>query len=968
MAVAHRRFLAFIAAAFAFALAIGPSLAHQAASTEPVFVSTTPVVATGTVTELVVRTQSGTELRYFAIKVDRGETYALTGPGLETLSNGLRINATGVVAGKVFQTYFFGVEPQAPSATPKALLRQSVTGTLAVYHKDFFEQGRGEFGLAVRDATNALTFLDTVIIPDSLEIGMQVTVDGALALDRRSLAAETIFILAAAPLNPNDVAAAPITNTVLVIPIRFSTGAAGSANGAAINTEFQTRVAPYYNEVSFGQQLLNVTVACTTTVLPGCAGKTDANGWLQSASPMPPPTASGCDFTTMGNLANAVAQAAGYDTSVTSTKFVYYLIPNAGCGWAGLAYVGYGHAWSQDANALWVYGHELGHNFGLWHAGSVGCGANVIGGSCGVSEYGDPFNIMGNIRQMHFNALQKRSLGWIPSTSVKTHSSGTQTYQLSPIETGGKSTYAVKVPTSLANRTYWIEFRQPIGFDLPLSSLPNLGAQIRVGSPFETTSGNDDTEILDMTPGSGSGFDDAALLATAPPFIDNTTGVTISVNSATAGASGLLTVTVAMGGKTTSTTALVSSANPSTSGSSVTFTATVTGTAPTGSVAFTSDTVAISGCSAVALPAGAAASKAVPCSTSALTTGTHNIVAAYSGDAANAASSSPSLSQGVSASNQINVALASNGGIATASSTYGAGYPSAAINNNERAGANWGNGGGWADGTSNAYPDWVEIDFNGSKTIDRVVVYTVQDNYSSPVEPTDSMTFSQYGLTDFTVQGWNGSAWVTLGSVAGNNLVKRTVNFPATTTDRIRINATNALYSYSRIAEVEAWGINAGPAQINVALASNGGIATASSTYTAGYPAATLNNNERAGANWGSGGGWADGTGNAYPDWVEIDFNGSKTIGHVVVYTVQDNYSSPVEPTDTMTFSQYGITDFTVQGWNGSAWFTLGSVAGNNLVKRTVNFPATTTDRIRISVTNALYSYSRITEVEAWGN
>jgi hypothetical protein len=156
-----------------------------------------------------------------------------------------------------------------------------------------------------------------------------------------------------------------------------------------------------------------------------------------------------------------------------------------------------------------------------------------------------------------------------------------------------------------------------------------------------------------------------------------------------------------------------------------------------------------------------------------------------------------------------------------------------------------------------------------------------------------------------------------------------------------------------------------------VALASNGGVASASSTYTqSGYsfPVAAINNNERAGTNFSYGGGWVDSTANAYPDWVEIDFNGSKTIDHVIVYTMQDNYGSPVEPTDTMTFSLYGITDFTVQGWNGTAWITLGTVSGNNLVKRTVNFSTTTTDRIRINITNALNSYSRITEVEAWGN
>ena len=69
-----------------------------------------------------------------------------------------------------------------------------------------------------------------------------------------------------------------------------------------------------------------------------------------------------------------------------------------------------------------------------------------------------------------------------------------------------------------------------------------------------------------------------------------------------------------------------------------------------------------------------------------------------------------------------------------------------------------------------------------------------------------------------------------------------------------------------------------------------------------------------------------------------------------------------------MTFTQHGITAFTGQGWNGSAWVTLGSVSGNNLVKRTVNFSAFTTSRIRIRSTAALASFSRTTEIEAWGN
>jgi hypothetical protein len=146
------------------------------------------------------------------------------------------------------------------------------------------------------------------------------------------------------------------------------------------------------------------------------------------------------------------------------------------------------------------------------------------------------------------------------------------------------------------------------------------------------------------------------------------------------------------------------------------------------------------------------------------------------------------------------------GAAAAYPSAFSAAFPVSAVNNNERAGVNWGNGGGWNDATGNAYPDWVQINFSGSKTVDRVVLYTLQDNYTTPVEPTDSMTFSLYGITAFTVQGRQGSKWITLASVSGNNLVKRTVTFSPFTTTQIRIRISAALASFSRITEIEAWG------------------------------------------------------------------------------------------------------------------------------------------------------------------
>jgi hypothetical protein len=48
---------------------------------------------------------------------------------------------------------------------------------------------------------------------------------------------------------------------------------------------------------------------------------------------------------------------------------------------------------------------------------------------------------------------------------------------------------------------------------------------------------------------------------------------------------------------------------------------------------------------------------------------------------------------------------ASAGATASASSRYSASFPAAATIDGEQAGVNWSAGGGWADGTSDVFPD-----------------------------------------------------------------------------------------------------------------------------------------------------------------------------------------------------------------------------------------------------------------------
>ena len=103
------------------------------------------------------------------------------------------------------------------------------------------------------------------------------------------------------------------------------------------------------------------------------------------------------------------------------------------------------------------------------------------------------------------------------------------------------------------------------------------------------------------------------------------------------------------------------------------------------------------------------------------------------------------------------------------------------------------------------------------------------------------------------------------------------------------------------------------PVRMNQALATNGGVALASTIFNASYPAAAAINGDRKGLNWGAGGGWCDNTQSVWPDWLEVDFNGLKTIDEINVFSMQDSFNSPLEPTKTMTFASFGLRTFQVQ-------------------------------------------------------
>ncbi len=609
---------------------------------------TASVTLTGTVEALVVIDQVNAKTQRYPILVQGdGSRVALRGDAIQTLEAGAHVAVTGRQAGTLFTVGSVQEQPAPKSAVATKATPATVAGKFLVAHADNFEEGTAQFFYQVQDNKGNITDILMPFLPATLATGVEVDVRGNVAPGTAGIVPETITIL----LSPAPTAF-PSTINYLVLPIKFPTNASApwtynadpftvASLDSMVFGNLPTKSAKeFYKEASFGlQQLAGITV------------NDGSGGFLKSTVPKP----ATCDISVIASAAAKAANLVRPDLVDASgnpkapyTGFLYVFNNVSGCGWAGLAYVGWPRAYSNNTSALWVIGHELGHNFGLWHAGSLRCPGAVVGCVNGsVAEYGDPFSSMGNSSNTgHFNAAQKDSLGWTTPAQTKTHGNGTATYTINPIETGGATTYGVRIPTANPNRNYWIEYRQPVGvFDAFIKppSFPNAGAQVRIETPFERSSGGDDTELLDMTPATSS-FGDAALLV-GQTYTDSIYGVIINVLSSTASA---LTVQVTTPGTGTSTVTQTTSLTPAAYAAPITFTATVTGSGATGTLNFTEAGGAIAGCAPATL--SGSGPYTATCTTSLLTPGTHSIVAIYAGNSTHAASASTALSQVVNKS------------------------------------------------------------------------------------------------------------------------------------------------------------------------------------------------------------------------------------------------------------------------------------------------------------------------------
>ena len=361
---------------------------------------------------------------------------------------------------------------------PTANTDSAVLGTLHIVHRDDFK--RGDYRVVVRTDDGKAVETGLTTVPEGLRRGWKV-----VAYGKRSgakLATNRVQVLAQTPAP----LVAPAPGTVLVTLVNFA-GKAEPFTQAAVQAEF-AKVAAFYNEGSYGKTPLTVVVT----------------PWMQTNLSTSAAPVSNCDFSNIHNAAEKASMAQGYNPA--AYQYRYFVWPAINCGWLGLGYVGYGEAYSNGSNAILTYAHELGHNAGLYHAGRLNCASTMT--SCSIGEYGDPNNTMGNQHAGHFNGMQKALLTWIPPSAVQTHPLGTTaSYTLHAIE--GPQGNAVKIAES-AKRTYWVEYRQPYGFD-------NAGGVfLYVSSPFETvcqTCGNDTLLVAQVTP--------------AQPYTDSTITITV---------------------------------------------------------------------------------------------------------------------------------------------------------------------------------------------------------------------------------------------------------------------------------------------------------------------------------------------------------------------------------------------------------------------------------------------------------
>jgi hypothetical protein len=399
------------------------------------------------------------------------------------------------------------------ASSPRAL-----EGTLRLAHGDDYRGGaaRGsgtwDYRLETSTGTVKLAFSGAGGKgPDGFFNGARVKVRGTmvgatLAVGRNA---------ADAQVQSQAVASVTGTKKIAVLLVNFLTNTATPwtiAQAKGVLFDNANSVASYFAEESYGQLAVTGDVFGYFTI--------DSN-------------TSTCDYTDIGNKANAAATAAGVNLSLYTN--IQYSFPGISCGWSGLAYMPGTQTWLNNALTLGVSAHELSHNFGVHHASTVNCVENGVrvamsasSANCTFSEYGDPFSVMGNAGGgRHTHSQQLATLGWASGSALVTATTSGN-YTLGAAEDSTSAVKAIRV--ARGDGTYlYLELREPWGtqFDNFSPSDPVVnGVSVRYANDWNTII---QSKLIDTTPGTSTWSD--AALSVGHSFWDPVSGVTVSTVS-----------------------------------------------------------------------------------------------------------------------------------------------------------------------------------------------------------------------------------------------------------------------------------------------------------------------------------------------------------------------------------------------------------------------------------------------------
>jgi hypothetical protein len=145
--------------------------------------------------------------------------------------------------------------------------------------------------------------------------------------------------------------------------------------------------------------------------------------------------------------------------------------PEGAAGWADLPAQG-NRVWLNGDSSLATAVHELGHNLGLTHSGSLAC-TDAIGrvvpfadqGHCTAEEYGDQYSAMGRLLSDMYSPVQLAQLGWNDGHVRTANVQGTTRYPvtnyfLTSAEANGAGAIQALHLLDGAS-TFWVEYRAP---------------------------------------------------------------------------------------------------------------------------------------------------------------------------------------------------------------------------------------------------------------------------------------------------------------------------------------------------------------------------------------------------------------------------------------------------------------------------------------------------------------------------